>query len=178
MKRRTVLFILIVMATTCVPSFPQQPPATPSRAGTETNPSLGFNKGKGVSGILDEDAYQEELEMAKRFPGDETVYTGRVMREAELLRQFAEGFQNSRECNGISFDLKPDLKPEFTLTIVVSARHKNPEDQTWTWAFSERRGMGGFGIQSTAKLTARDVCLTVWENIDANHFKKAGGKTQ
>lgn len=127
---------------------------------------------------MDEDAYREELEMAKRFPGDATIYTGRATREAELLRQFAEGFQNSRECSGISFDLKTDLKPEFTLAIVVSGHDKDPAHQSWTWAFSEPRGMGGFGIQSDAKLTARDVCLTLWENIDPNHFKKPGGKTQ
>jgi len=171
------LFILF-LAATCTPSFAQQPAATPVRAGTETTPSIGFKKGKGVSAILDEDAYREELEMAKRFPGDETVSTGRAAREAELLRQFAEGFQNSRECNGISFDLKTDLQPEFTLAIVVSGHNKNPEQEAWTWAFSEPRGMGGFGIQSNAKLTARDVCLTLWDNIDPNHFKKPRSKTQ
>ena len=116
--------------------------------------------------------------MAKRLPGDETVYAGRAAREAELLRQFAEGFQSSRECDGISFDLKSDLKPQFTLAILVSGRDKDPEDQTWTWAFSEPSGMGGFGIQSNAKLTVRDVCLTLWDNIDPNHFKKPRSKTQ
>jgi len=171
------MFILLLTAA-CTLSFPQQPPATPIRAGTGTHPSLGFKRGKGVSGILDEDAYQEELEMAKRFPGDETVSTGRATREAELLRQFAEGFQSSQECDGVSFDLKTDLKPQFTLAIVVSGYGKNPDDQTWTWAFSEPRGMGGFGIQSNAKLTARDVCLTLWDNIDPNHFRKPRSKTQ
>ena len=177
MQHRALLFILILTAI-CVPSFPQQPPATPVRSDAATNPSLGFNKGKGVPGILDEDAYHDELEMTKRFPGNELVPTGRAMREADLLRQFAEGFQDSRECNGISLYLKTDRKPEFTLTIVVSGREKSPQDQSWTWAFSEPGGMGGFGIQSDAKQTARDICLTVWDNIDVNHFKRPGGKIE
>lgn len=176
MERRA-LFILFLMAI-CVPSFPQQPPSMPVRSGAATNLSLGFNKGKGISVIVDEDACQEELETAKRSPGNGLVSAGRAMREAHLLRQFAERFQDSRECDGISLYLKTDQKPEFTLTIVVSGRDTPPEDQTWTWAFSGPRGMGGFGIQSNAKLTARDICLTVWENIDANHFKRPGAKTE
>jgi len=176
-QHRAPLFILILTAL-CVPSFPEQPPATPVRSLREMNPSLGFSKGKGASGILDEDAYEEELDTAKRRPGNESPSTGRVMREADLLRQFAEGFQGSRECNGISLYLNTDRKPEFALTIIVSGGDKSPEDQSWTWAFSEPRGMGGFGIQSNAKQTARDICLTVWDNIDVNHFKRPGGKVE
>jgi len=171
---RWALLFIAILTTICVPSFSQQPPSTPLISATATWPSLGFNHAKGVSGILDEDAYQEELAMAKRFPGNEFVYTGRAMREADLLRRFVEGFQDSKECSSISLYLKTDRKPEFILMIVVSGRDKTPIDQTWTWAFSEARGMGGFGMQSTAKLTARDVCLTIWDNVDPNHFKKPG----
>ena len=177
MQHRALLFILILTAL-CVASFPQQPPATPVRSRREMNPSLGFSKGKGASGILDEDAYQEELEAAKRRPGNQSVASGRAMREADLLRQFAEGFQGSQECNGISLYLNTDRKPEFALTIIVSGGDKSPEDRSWTWAFSEPGGMGGFGIQNNARLTARDVCRTVWENLDPQHFKKPGMKIE
>jgi hypothetical protein len=68
--------------------------------------------------------------------------------------------------------------------------HDNPKasEQSWTWmlgyltdpspADSKSHGMGGMGIQSTAKLTARDVCMTVWDDVDPNHFKKPGGKIE
>ena len=171
---RWALLFILILTTICVPSFPGEPPSKPLSSTTPTKTSLGFNQGKGVSGILDEDAYQEELEMAKRSPGNESVYAGRAMREADLLRQFVEGFHDSKECSDISLYLKTDRKPEFTLTIVVSGRDKTPIDQAWTWAFSEAHGMGGFGMQSTAKLTARDICLTIWDNLDPNHFKKPG----
>jgi hypothetical protein len=45
-------------------------------------------------------------------------------------------------------------------------------------AESKSHGVGGMGIQSDAKLTARDVCLTVWDDVDPNHFKKPGGKIE
>jgi len=169
---RWALLFILILTTISVPSFPQQPPSAPRSSAVATKPSLGFNQGKGASGILDEAAYHEELEMAERFPGNESVYTGRAVREADLLQQFVEGFQDSRECSGISLYLKTDRKPEFILTIVVSGRDKTSTDQAWTWAFSQAQGMGGFGIQSSAKLAARDVCLTIWDNLDPNHFKK------
>ena len=39
----------------------------------------------------------------------------------------------------------------------------------------KEKTLSGLGIQSSAKLTARDVCMTIWENLDPNHFKKPGG---
>jgi hypothetical protein len=68
--------------------------------------------------------------------------------------------------------------------------HDDPKasEQSWTWilhylsdpspADKSGHGMGGMGIQSNAKLTARDVCMTVWDDIDPNHFKKPGGKIE
>jgi hypothetical protein len=38
--------------------------------------------------------------------------------------------------------------------------------------------MGGMGNQTSAKLTAKDICLTIWDDIDPNHFKKPGGKIE
>ncbi len=65
---------------------------------------------------------------------------------------------------------------------------KKTSEQSWTWILSyltdpspadkASHGMGGMGIQSNAKLTARDVCMTVWDDIDPNHFKKPGGKIE
>jgi hypothetical protein len=61
-------------------------------------------------------------------------------------------------------------------------------EQSWTWilnypgdpgpADSRAHGIGGIGSQSTSKLTARDVCVTVWDDVDPNHFKKPGGKIE
>ncbi len=105
------------------------------------------------------------------------------------MNEFMEGFKNSKECSGITFYLKSDKKPDFTVQITVMG-HDDPKltGQTWTWILGYPRdpgpadksghGMGGMGIQSNAKLTARDVCMTVWDDVDPNHFKKPGGKIE
>jgi hypothetical protein len=160
-----------------------------SQATKKEPPTLGFSHLKDVSPLEDQDAYLEELEMEKKLPGNPMVHDKRAMHEAALMNEFMEGFKNSKECNGITFYLKTDKKPDFTVLIVMSG-HDNPKDteQSWTWMLGypgdpspkdkSGHGVGGMGIQSTAELTARDVCLTVWDDIDPNHFKKPGGKIE
>lgn len=152
-------------------------------------PTLGFNHIKGASPILDMDALTEEQRLEKELPGNQFVHVKRAMHETFLLNEFIEGFKNSKECNGITLYLKTDKMPDFTVQIGVSG-HDDPRlsQQSWTWILaypgdsspvdSKSHGMGGMGSQSTAKLTARDVCMTIWDDVDLNHFKKPGGKIE
>ena len=152
------------------------------------SPTLGFNKTKDVRPVLDQDAFAEETEIKKRLPDNQFVYDKRAMHEAALLREFVDGFQDSKECAGITLYLKSDKKPEFTLILAVNGHDTNPDDQSWTWILGwpgdpspenkPSHGMGGMGSQSDAKLAARDVCLTIWDDVDPNHFKKPGGKIE
>jgi hypothetical protein len=165
------------------------PAAAKQEAVKKDPPTLGFNHIKDVSPLTDEDAYMEELKLEKQLPGNEFVHDKRAMHEAALMNEFMEGFKNSKECNGITFYLKTDKKPDFTVQIMVSG-HDDPKasEQSWTWILSyltdpspddkSGHGMGGMGIQSNAKLTARDVCMTVWDDVDPNHFKRPGGKIE
>jgi hypothetical protein len=89
------------------------------------------------------------------------------MHEAALMNEFLEGFKNSKECNGITFYLKTGKKPDFTVQITAFQNNRTVGEQAWTWilgypgdqspADKPGHGIGGMGIQSTVKLTARDV---------------------
>lgn len=152
-------------------------------------PTLGFNRLKDVPPIIDSDAMTEGQRLEKELPKNEFVHTKEAMHETILMNEFVEGFKDSKECNGITFYLKTDKKPDFTVQITVFG-HDDPkfDGQTWTWILgyprdpgptdSKAHGVGGMGSQSTAKLTARDVCMTVWDDVDPNHFKKLGGKIE
>jgi hypothetical protein len=160
----------------------------PLSSDVKTIPSLGFNMRKDVPAIMDQDARNEEAQLEKKLPGNEFVHDKPAMHEADLMRQFINGFQNSKECHGITFYLKTDKKPDFTVQIGVSGHDTNPKDESWVWILvwpgdpspgdKPGHGMGGMGTQSSARLTARDVCLTIWDDIDPNHFKKPGGKIE
>src|SRR6267142_4507078 len=49
--------------------------------------------------------------------------------------------------------------------------------QEWLWTvLSAKRGrageLRGTGNQTSAALAVRDMCTTVWEDLDPNHYKK------
>jgi hypothetical protein len=188
MKTIITLVVTLSFAVVCAQTS-QKPASEKQQAAKKDTPTLGFAHIKDVSPIMDEDAYTEELKMEKQLPGNEVVHDKRAMHEASLMDEFMEGFKDSKECNGITFYLKTDKRPDFAVHIMVSG-HDNPKggEQSWTWmlsyladpspADSKSHGVGGMGIQSDAKLTSRDVCLTVWDDVDPNHFKKPGGKIE
>src|ERR1700738_1085932 len=164
------------------PSFGQQPSQeqeSTQQTAQKTVPTLGFNHRKDMSPILDMDAYAEELETEKKLPGNQFVHDKRAMHEASLMNDVLEGFKDSKECNGITFYMKEGKTPAFTVQIGITGHDDHPDDQTWTgvlvWpgdpspANKDTHGVGGMGSQSSARLTAKDVCLTVWDDIDPNH---------
>jgi len=153
------------------------------------SPTLGFTHIKDVSPVLDSDAMHEEWELQKKLPGNQFVHDKTAMHETVLMNEFVEGFKDSKECNGITFYLKSEKKPDFTVQISVMGHDSSQSgDQTWTWILAypgdpspvdkPSHGIGGMGNQSNGKLTARDVCLTIWDDVDPNHFKKPGGKIE
>lgn len=170
-----------------------KPAAAPVPAKQQTAkknpPTLGFSRLKDVPPIIDSDAMIEGQKMEKELPKNEFVHTKEAMHETILMNEFVEGFKNSKECNGITFYLKTDKKPDFTVQVTVFG-HDDPNfgGQSWTWILgypgdpglsdSKSHGLGGMGSQTSAKLTAKDVCLTVWDDVDPNHFKKPGGKIE
>ena len=193
MKTVLTLVVAFSFAVSVCAQTSQKPKPAPAaekqQAAKKDSPTLGFTRIKDVSPITDQDAYMEELKLEKKLPGNEFVHDKRAMHEAILMNEFMEGFKDSKECDGITFYLKTDKKPDFAVHIMVSG-HDDPKvgEESWTWmlgyltdpspADSKSHGMGGMGIQSNAKLTARDVCMTVWDDVDPNHFKKPGGKIE
>lgn len=193
MKRPVTLAAMLLFSVWGYGQDTQKPKTTPASAKQQTSkkdpPTLGFNHIKDVSPITDDDAIHEEWKLEKELPGNQFVHDKRAMHETILMNEFIEGFKNSKECNGITFYLKTDKRSDFTVQISVMG-HDDPKlgGQTWTWILGwpgdpgstdgKAHGMGGMGNQSNAKLTARDVCMTIWDDVDPNHFKKPGGKIE
>ncbi len=188
----TLVAVLSFAASVCAQTSQQTKPAsapTKQQTAKKDPPTLGFNHIKDVPPIIDSDAMTEGQTLEKKLPNNEFVHTKEALHETALMNDFIEGFKNSKECNGITFYLKTEKKPEFTVQITVFG-HDDPNfgGQSWGWildypgdpgpADAKSHGIGGMGTQSNAKLTAKDVCLTIWDDVDPNHFKKPGGKIE
>ena len=189
--KRIVAVVALSLTASVFAQTSQTPKSTapPKQAPKKNPPTLGFNRLKDVPPILDSDAMTEGQKMEKELPGNQFVHDKESMHEMVLMREFVEAFQNSKACNGITFYLKNEKRPEFVLQISVTG-HDDPKfkEQSWTWildwpgdpgpADNKSHGMGGMGTQTSVKLTARDVCLTIWDDVDPNHFKKPGGRVE
>lgn len=183
MKKAIMLLMVFLVATFVTEG--QQDKAIPS---VKEYPTLGFAHIKDVPPIIDADALEEVHEAEKKLPGTPFVKDRRAMHEASMMQEFVEGFQSSRECNGITFQMGEGKKSQFTVQVSVTGHDNNPNDQTWTWILfwpgdpspngNKSHGMGGLGSQASARLIARDVCMTLWEDVDPNHFKRPGGKIE
>lgn len=173
------LLVLIVAMLVCsIPKNGQQAAQKQKGQDSKVTPTLGFNRAKDVSPIIDSDALVEEGEMQKKLPGNEFVKDKRALHEAGLMHEFVEGFTDSKECKGITFYMRNEHVPDYAVQISVNFHDHPNHDQEWVWMLSDthNKKLGGLGTQTSAKLTARDVCLTVWEDVDANHFNKPGGR--
>jgi len=175
-----LLFPLWAYAQTTQKPNPAPPPTKSQTLAKADQPTLGFNHIKDVSPVADTDAYLEEQRLQKELPGNQFTKDKRALHEAVLVHDFLEGVRDSKECRGITFYMNTDKVPDFAVQITVDFHDTPKHEQEWVWMLSNtrRKELGGLGTQSSAKLTARDVCLTVWEDVDPNHFKKPGGKIE
>jgi hypothetical protein len=175
MRFQGQLVFILVFAMVCSAQQPNPKPKSSAHV-----PSLGFSKDKDISPIFDLDAFMEESELKKKLPDNQFVGEKRALHEGALLHDFMQGFQDSKECQGITFYLKKDKVPDFTVQISVNNHDTPGTEQEWIWRLSDtkKNELAGLGNQTNAQLAARDVCMTVWEDVDPNHYKKSGGRIE
>ena len=145
-------------------------------------PSIGFAHVESVSPVVDIDVLADENGSGARSPKDSSMKGKRAIHETLLMDEFLAAFRESDECNGIAFYENTEQGPAFTVQIGVRGHDKPALKRSWTWilgypgdrspANSEGHGMGGMGSQPNARLTARDVCRTIWNVTGVNNSKK------
>jgi hypothetical protein len=146
-------------------------------------PTLGFIREKGASLVTDSDAEALEQNLSQKPSPDDIVRNSREVHDAALFADFLDSLKHLKDCSGIKVSVKPNsLPPDFLVLLSVSGLESHPDNQSWFWIVSHpgvklREGMpsiglGGMGSATNAKLTAGDVCRTIWEDLDPNRMKK------
>ncbi|HYR87799.1 MAG TPA: hypothetical protein VE422_27200 [Terriglobia bacterium] len=102
--------------------------------------------------------------------------------DGDLPQEFLDIFKDSKDCSGITFYTR-DKKtpPDFRVRMTLSESDTPDQEQEWLWTVLDAKRGGndelrGIGNQTSAVLAVQDMCTTVWEGIDPNHYKKPGPK--
>ena len=126
-------------------------------------------------GFVDTDVFDEQKYLEGTGSDTTAVKAKRVAHEDALMREFMDGFNQSKECDGVILLGNGDNKPDFELQIIIDS-HDTPGQKTvWNWVMRDMASNKilplGFNIPS-GKDAAKGICQAVWENADPGHFKK------
>ena len=106
------------------------------------------------------------------------IKPARPVIDADLSEEFLDIFKDSEECSGIIvYTGDKKTPPDFKVRLTVGTSDTPELEQEWLWTvLSAKRGrageLRGTGNQTSAALAVRDMCTTVWEDLDPNHYKK------
>lgn len=138
-------------------------------------PRLAFVNTQTALAFVDTDMFDQQKYVEEVGGDSESIRTKRASHEAELMKEFMDGFNQSKECDGIILMGEGDQKPDFALQIIIDS-HDTPKQKTvWNWVVrdmaNDRVLPVGFNIAS-GKDAAIGICQAVWKEADPQRFKK------
>lgn len=152
--------------------FGQTPPKKQPVA--NRSPRLGFLQTKDNPPLVDTDLYDEQKYIDTVGTDDSNIKKQRAAHEAALMREFLDGFNQSRECDGIVMLGAGDQKPDFGLQIMVDSHDLEGQKPVWVTVLHETRAdkILPVGNDDSGKQAAASVCRAVWNVVDPEHLKK------
>ena len=159
MKPLIAIFVLAALA--CCQS-PARPEPAPNRA-----PRLGFAETKDASPIVDTDLFDEQKYVEGAGADSSAVKAKRAAHEAALMREFMDGFNQAKECDGIVMMGTGDQKPDFSLQIMVDSHDLHGQKPVWVWVLRQIRSdkVPPVGNDDSGKQAAAGVCRAVWSVV-------------
>ena len=166
MKPTIIAFIFVALA---MAQGPVKAPAKDKHA-----PIVGFAQTKDSTPIMDTDVFDEAKYLEGVGSDTSTVNAKRAAHEAVLTREFMDGFNDSKECDGVILNGKGDNKPDFELQIIVDSHDTPKQKAVWHYILRDLHNntLLPVGNDDTGKQAAQGVCVAVWKNTDPDHLKK------
>lgn len=161
MKRPLVIICLSTLALAQVHQHakpPAQPPAS------KTAPRLGFVKTKDSSGIVDSDLLKQQKQLQD---AGAAIHSMRDAHQAELMNDFVQSFNDTRECDRIVLVGSGDNKPDFALQVNVDSHDTSGLKPVWRWDLHDLRRNKPIpeGHDDSAQQTAKAVCTAIWNRV-------------
>jgi len=167
MKTLSALLFVAVLALAQAPGKADQK--------EKKSPRLGFTEANGAVAFVDTDIFDQE-KYTEAADGDTAALKAkRAAHEEALMREFMDGFNQTKECDGIILMGKGDNEPDFGLQVMIDS-HDTPGQKTvWNWVLKDMHKNRvlpvGFNLAS-GKDAAQGICHSVWANTDPERVKK------
>ncbi|HEY6249947.1 MAG TPA: hypothetical protein VI685_08295 [Candidatus Angelobacter sp.] len=139
------------------------------------HPRLGFRQSKGATEFVDTDVFDEQKYVEETGADSTSIKAKRAAHEAILMREFMDGFNQAKECDGIVMLGAGDNKPDFELQVIIDS-HDTPGQKTvWNWVLRDmsRNQILPVGNVDSGKEAAKGICTAVWKNTEADRKKPA-----
>jgi len=165
--------LILFFAVLAIPQFPSNPqnssgtPRSSAPAGAESRPKrapiLGFVESKSTTPIMDTDVFDEQKYLEEAGSDSSNAKVKRADHEAALTREFMDGFNQTKECDGVVLLGKGDNKPDFALQIIVDSHDTPGQKPVWNWILREIRTdrLLPVGNEDSGKQAAQGICLAV-----------------
>lgn len=154
---KTVITILL-LASLAFGQLPSKP-----KFAAKNGPRLGFVKSKDAIGLTDTDRFDEQKYIEEAGGDSSAARAKRAAHESVLMREFMEGFNEAKECDGIVLLGDGDNQPNFALQIIVDSHDTPGQTPVWAWVLRNVHTdkLMPVGNDDSAKVAARHICTAV-----------------
>ena len=157
------ILLILFFAALLIPQFPEKPQAAskPKQA-----PILGFEANKNTTPIVDTDVFDEAKYIEQTGSDASAANAKRKEHEAALTREFMEGFNQTKECDGIILLSEGDTKPDYSLQIIVDSHDTPGQKPVWNWILRDVRADKLLPVGTdylSGKEAAKGICSEVWK---------------
>ena len=156
------ILLILFFAALLIPQFPDKPQASPK---PKRSPILGFENNKNTTPIMDTDVFDEAKYIEQTGSDSSAANAKRKEHEAALTREFMDGFNHEKECDGIVLQSEGDNKPDYALQIIVDSHDTPGQKPVWNWILRDVRTnkLLPVGFTDTGKQAAQGICSEVWK---------------
>jgi len=131
-------------------------------------PRLGFVRTVDSVPIIDTDLFDQQKYVEASQSDRTIVEARRASHEAVLTREFMDGFNQTRECDGIVLMGKGDQEPDFVLQIIVDSHDTPGQRPVWVSVLRDvgKDKLMSLGDEDSGQQAARSICQTVRKIVD------------
>jgi hypothetical protein len=164
MKSSLAILFLAVLACSQAPKSPQVGGKHPRLVLTET----------AGAAIVDTDMFDEQKYIEESGADSSSTKSKRTAHETALNREFMDGFNQSKECDGIVLMAAGDQKPDFSVQVMVDSHDTPNQKPVWMWVLRNvsTNELSPTRSEASGKDAAANICRSVLK-IVAEGSKKA-----